>query len=623
MPRAGQRVITFSLADAHADFGLVTPPTDSAPWLARRGAALLPLAALKIPGRHNAANALATLALGDALRLPLAPMLDELREFTGLPHRAQWVAEIHGVRYINDSKGTNVGATLAAVGGLAGPLVVIAGGDGKGQDFAPLARRFPRQGPRRGAARPRRRAHRDRARRRLPHGRASRRWKKRCARPRASHNPATPCCCRPRVRASTCFAITRSAATCSPPRPWSWHDARPRSVHRSDRAGAGRGHRLVRPGHGHLGIDLHRQQGDGRSVPAISSGNWCCAWSASFLAAIVFCIRTEYLEKMAWPLLIAAVALLFFVLIPGLGHVVNGSRRWIRVLGFQFPGVRAGARAHAHFHRELRGASRRRTAQQRHGTAQADRPADVRRAAAAGGAGLRRSFGAVHHRLRNPVHRRCAPAFRVDRRGGRRRRHGAARDARAVPHGARHVVPRSVGGSVQQRVPAHAVADRHRARRVVRRRAGRERAEAVLSTRGAHRLPVRGAGRGARPGGRRGDARVVHRARVALLLDRAARIARGLALPGVSRRRLRPVAGRAGAHQHRREHGCSADQGPDAAAHELRTLEHDRHAGVGRPAAARVPRSDAEHARHGEPSSCRRGARRREERPLRGAGMPA
>jgi len=69
-------------------------------------------------------------------------MLDELREFTGLAHRAQWVAEINGVRYINDSKGTNVGATLAAVNGLAGPLVVIAGGDGKGQDFTPLAAAF-------------------------------------------------------------------------------------------------------------------------------------------------------------------------------------------------------------------------------------------------------------------------------------------------------------------------------------------------------------------------------------------------------------------------------------------------------------------------------------------------
>jgi UDP-N-acetylmuramoylalanine--D-glutamate ligase len=142
MPRAGQRVLTFSLLDDKSDFRLVRPPGAQEQWLARRGDALLPLSALKISGRHNAANALATLALGDALRLPIAPMLEELREFPGLPHRAQWVADINGVRYINDSKGTNVGATLAAVGGLAGPLVVIAGGDGKGQDFAPLAAAF-------------------------------------------------------------------------------------------------------------------------------------------------------------------------------------------------------------------------------------------------------------------------------------------------------------------------------------------------------------------------------------------------------------------------------------------------------------------------------------------------
>jgi len=141
MPRAGTRVISFGLQNS-ADFSLLTPASDDAPWLARRGSPLLPLAALKISGRHNAANALATLALGDALRLPLQPMLEELREFTGLPHRAQWVAERNGVRYINDSKGTNVGATLAAVAGFTEPLVLIAGGDGKGQDFTALANAF-------------------------------------------------------------------------------------------------------------------------------------------------------------------------------------------------------------------------------------------------------------------------------------------------------------------------------------------------------------------------------------------------------------------------------------------------------------------------------------------------
>jgi UDP-N-acetylmuramoylalanine--D-glutamate ligase len=141
MPRPGQRVISFGLQNS-ADFTLMTPASDKGAWLARRGSPLLPLSALRISGRHNAANALATLALGDALRLPLQPMLEELREFTGLAHRAQWVAERNGVRYINDSKGTNIGATLAAVDGFSGPLVVIAGGDGKGQDFTPLANAF-------------------------------------------------------------------------------------------------------------------------------------------------------------------------------------------------------------------------------------------------------------------------------------------------------------------------------------------------------------------------------------------------------------------------------------------------------------------------------------------------
>jgi UDP-N-acetylmuramoylalanine--D-glutamate ligase len=97
---------------------------------------------MKIKGLHNAANALAALALGEALALPLQPMLEELASFAGLPHRSQWVADVAGVTYINDSKGTNVGATLAAVGGMQGPLIMIAGGDGKNQDFAPLADAF-------------------------------------------------------------------------------------------------------------------------------------------------------------------------------------------------------------------------------------------------------------------------------------------------------------------------------------------------------------------------------------------------------------------------------------------------------------------------------------------------
>lgn len=108
-------------------------------WLARGAERLLAQHDLKLTGRHNAANALAALALGEALELPRAAMLAELREFAGLPHRSAVVADIAGVRYIDDSKGTNVGATLAAIDGLKGPLLLIAGGLGKDQDFAPLA----------------------------------------------------------------------------------------------------------------------------------------------------------------------------------------------------------------------------------------------------------------------------------------------------------------------------------------------------------------------------------------------------------------------------------------------------------------------------------------------------
>jgi UDP-N-acetylmuramoylalanine--D-glutamate ligase len=140
MARPGQRRVGFSTVRPHADFGLVE--SGGAPQLARRGEPLLPLAALRLPGRHNAANALAALALGTEIGLELEPMLATLRTFSGLPHRGEAVAERRGVRYLDDSKGTNVGATLAAVSGLDGPLVLIAGGEGKGQDFTPLAAAF-------------------------------------------------------------------------------------------------------------------------------------------------------------------------------------------------------------------------------------------------------------------------------------------------------------------------------------------------------------------------------------------------------------------------------------------------------------------------------------------------
>lgn len=110
-------------------------------FLACAGEALLEVAELRIPGRHNVANALAALAIGEAAGLPRAAMLEALRQFTGLRHRCQFVARIKEADWYNDSKGTNVGATIAAVEGLSprGPVVLLAGGVGKGADFRPLA----------------------------------------------------------------------------------------------------------------------------------------------------------------------------------------------------------------------------------------------------------------------------------------------------------------------------------------------------------------------------------------------------------------------------------------------------------------------------------------------------
>jgi UDP-N-acetylmuramoylalanine--D-glutamate ligase len=105
---------------------------------------LMPADALRIRGRHNASNALAALALATSVGIPLAPMLHGLREYRGEPHRVETVGMIGSVEFFDDSKGTNVGATVAALNGLGqdrapAKLVVILGGDGKGQDFAPLA----------------------------------------------------------------------------------------------------------------------------------------------------------------------------------------------------------------------------------------------------------------------------------------------------------------------------------------------------------------------------------------------------------------------------------------------------------------------------------------------------
>ena len=134
----GRQIETFGLGTPanDAEWGLIE--VEGQAWLARGQEKLLPASDIPLAGRHNAANALAALALCRAMGLPMAPLLTALRNFKGLPHRVEKVAEVGGVTFYDDSKGTNVGATVAALTGMAEPVVLIAGGDGKGQDFTPL-----------------------------------------------------------------------------------------------------------------------------------------------------------------------------------------------------------------------------------------------------------------------------------------------------------------------------------------------------------------------------------------------------------------------------------------------------------------------------------------------------
>ena len=133
--------VSFGLSlPAVGEFGLREQAGEA--YLAYGNELLLAVSQLKIRGSHNYANALAALAIGASMNLPMAAMLVALQAFAGLEHRCQWLRNLHGVDWYNDSKATNVGAALAAIEGLgaghAGKLVLIAGGDGKGADFSSL-----------------------------------------------------------------------------------------------------------------------------------------------------------------------------------------------------------------------------------------------------------------------------------------------------------------------------------------------------------------------------------------------------------------------------------------------------------------------------------------------------
>ena len=135
----GRRVVHFGLGAllAAGDYG--ARAHDGGEWLVRGEERLLRVSEVLLAGRHNLANVLAAMALSDTVGVPVAAQIEAVRRFRGLPHRTELVAEQEdGVRWINDSKGTNVGATVAALNGMTAPTILIAGGDGKGQDFGEL-----------------------------------------------------------------------------------------------------------------------------------------------------------------------------------------------------------------------------------------------------------------------------------------------------------------------------------------------------------------------------------------------------------------------------------------------------------------------------------------------------
>lgn len=144
---------TLAMANSHqrlATFGLSAPSRDNEygiadGFLCAGAERLFPLAEMPVAGMHNAANALAAFALGHQIGCDTRQMAKGLRNFKGLPHRLALVGEINGVTFFDDSKGTNVGATVAALLGMTVPVILIAGGEGKEQDFSPLAEPLARR----------------------------------------------------------------------------------------------------------------------------------------------------------------------------------------------------------------------------------------------------------------------------------------------------------------------------------------------------------------------------------------------------------------------------------------------------------------------------------------------
>ena len=127
--------VVFSVIDSDADFSLID---DDGLWLARQGVRWVKVDDIKLKGRHNWANCLAAMALADSVGVSREAIVEAIQNFAGIAHRSQWVAEINGVEWINDSKATNIGAAKASIEGCDRPVVLIAGGQSKGADMSAL-----------------------------------------------------------------------------------------------------------------------------------------------------------------------------------------------------------------------------------------------------------------------------------------------------------------------------------------------------------------------------------------------------------------------------------------------------------------------------------------------------
>ena len=136
MAQSDRRLMWFGLDARDVDYEV--RERDGVEWLVGCGEWIMPREDIHLAGRHNLANVLAAVAMGDAAGFARSAMVEAISHFRGLAHRTEWVAEIEGVTFINDSKATNVGACLAALNGMDRPVLLIAGGDGKGADFGIL-----------------------------------------------------------------------------------------------------------------------------------------------------------------------------------------------------------------------------------------------------------------------------------------------------------------------------------------------------------------------------------------------------------------------------------------------------------------------------------------------------